>query len=122
MNGHAFGIGGILALAHDQRVMRGDRGWFCLPEVDLGLSFHPFMLALITGRLPPDVAQEAILTGRRYGGGVALAAGIVHATADESDLLARAAQVGEPWAGKRSDVVGALKTQLHAPIVAALDR
>ena len=40
LNGHAFGIGAMLALAHDRRVMRSDRGWFCLPEIDLGMRFH----------------------------------------------------------------------------------
>src|SRR5262245_57786901 len=34
LNGHAFGAGAMLALVHDQRVMRADRGWFCFPEVD----------------------------------------------------------------------------------------
>src|SRR6478752_4261540 len=34
VNGHAFGIAAMLALAHDQRVMRDDRGWWCLPEID----------------------------------------------------------------------------------------
>ena len=51
----------MLALAHDQRVMREDRGWFCLPEVDLGLTFQPFQLALIRARLAPQTAP----VGRR---------------------------------------------------------
>jgi enoyl-CoA hydratase/carnithine racemase len=37
VNGHAFAGGGMLAVAHDYVVMREDRGFWCLPEVDLGL-------------------------------------------------------------------------------------
>jgi enoyl-CoA hydratase/carnithine racemase len=55
------------------RVMRADRGFFCLPEVDLGLSFAPGMSALVRARLAPAVAHEAMTTGRRYGGEQALA-------------------------------------------------
>ncbi|MGZ4717220.1 MAG: enoyl-CoA hydratase-related protein, partial [Acidimicrobiales bacterium] len=36
VNGHAFAGGGMLAVAHDYLVMREDRGFWCLPEVDLG--------------------------------------------------------------------------------------
>jgi enoyl-CoA hydratase/carnithine racemase len=120
VNGHAFGIGGMLALAHDVRVMRDDRGWFCLPEVDLGLSFHPFMQALIAARLPRATAQEAVLTGRRYDGAAAQAGGIVHATAAEADLLARAIELAQPYTGKQAAVLAALKAQLHGSIVSAL--
>jgi Delta3-Delta2-enoyl-CoA isomerase len=121
INGHAFGIGAILALAHDQRVMRIDRGWFCLPEVDLGLSFHPFMQALITARLPAATAQEAILTGRRYDGASAVERGIVDATATEDALVTCAVERIAPWSGKRPDVLGALKHQLHSATLATLE-
>jgi len=52
LNGHAFGAGAMAVLAHDLRVQNTDRGWFCLPEVDLGMTFLPFQLQLITSRLP----------------------------------------------------------------------
>jgi enoyl-CoA hydratase/carnithine racemase len=118
VNGHAFGIGAMLALAHDQRVMREDRGWFCLPEVDLGLPFRPFMQALVTARLAPPVAQEAMLTGRRYDAVAALAAGIVDATAPDGELIDQSIERTAAWAGKQPAVLGALKAQLHAAIVA----
>ena len=40
MNGHAFGAGGQIALAHDFRVMRTGRGYFCMPEIDMGSPLH----------------------------------------------------------------------------------
>ncbi len=121
INGHAFGIGAMLALAHDQRVMRDDRGWFCLPEVDLGLPFHPFMQDLITSRLSPATATEAILTGRRFSGADARAAGIVEATSNESGLVGLAIEHALRWSGKRPDVLRTMKQQLHARVLAALD-
>lgn len=120
LNGHAFGIGAMLALAHDRRVMRPDRGWFCLPEIDLGMQFHPLMLALVTHRLAGPVAEEAILTARRYDGPAAVEAGIAHALADVGDLVDAAADLTVPLAGKGRDITVALKSQLHAPVLVHL--
>ena len=120
VNGHAFGIGAMLVLAHDRRVMRSDRGWFCLPEIDLGMQFHPFMQALITHRLPVATVEEAILTGRRYDGPAAVEAGIAHATAPPDDLVAAAVDASAPLTGKAPDIAVALKRSLHAPVLAHL--
>src|SRR4029077_14416293 len=69
VNGHAFGAGAVLAVAHDFLVMREDRGYWCLPEADLGLPLTPALFAVVAAKLPARGGQEAILTGRRYGGG-----------------------------------------------------
>ena len=53
LQGHSFAAGAMLALAHDLRVMRADRGFFCLPEVDIRIPFTPAMSALIQARLSP---------------------------------------------------------------------
>ena len=120
VNGHAFGAGAMWALAHDMRVMRDDRGYFCLPEVDLGLTIHPGMSALIRSRLTAATAHEAMTTGRRYGGEQALTAGIVDATASADRVLAEAVELARPLAAKAKPVRAQIKEGLYAETLAAL--
>lgn len=118
LNGHAFGYGAMLALAHDQRVQRSDRGWLCLPEVDLGLQFHPLQLSLIQARLTPGAVAESILGGRRWDANAALAAGVVDATATEADLVTTASALAATRAGRGRAIVQALKRDLYAATIA----
>ena len=92
IGGHAFGAAAMLALAHDFRVMRADRGYFCFPEVDIRIPFTPGMAALIQAKLTPQAAVSAMTTGRRFGGAEAAAIGIVDATADEDAVVGDGAQ------------------------------
>ena len=46
INGHAFGAGFMLALSHDVRIMREDRGFLCANEIQLGLKIPRPELAL----------------------------------------------------------------------------
>ena len=87
LNGHTFAAGAMFALAHDYRVMRSDRGYFCLPEIDIRIPFTKGMSALIKARLSKVTAHEAMVTGRRYGADDAVRASIVHETAVESAVL-----------------------------------
>ena len=63
------------------------------------------MSALIAARLPTRTAHEAMTTGRRYGGTDAAAAGIVHETAGEGELLARALELAGAQAPKNPDTL-----------------
>lgn len=114
LNGHAFAGGGMLALAHDFTVMRADRGYFCLPEADLGIPFTAPMTALIAARLPQPALHEACTTGRRYGAADALKAGIVSAIADEGDVLPQAVARAQALAGKDAATMRAIKQGLYA--------
>nr|WP_090278136.1 enoyl-CoA hydratase-related protein [Mycolicibacterium komanii]CRL73506.1 enoyl-CoA hydratase/carnithine racemase [Mycolicibacterium komanii] len=120
VQGHAFAGGAMLALAHDQIVMRADRGFFCLPEVDLGIPFTAGMNALIRSRLPIATAHEAMTTARRYGGEDARAAGIVAATAGEGEVVDAAVARAEALAAKAGPVFGAIKARLYAEVIAEL--
>ena len=122
VNGHAFGAGAMLAAAHDFRVMREDRGFFCLPEVDIQIPFTEGMAALLQAKLTPATATEAMTTGRRYGGADALTAGIVDAVAAEAELRATAIERIRPLAGKHRETLAAIKATMHASVIEALRR
>ncbi|KZM75950.1 enoyl-CoA hydratase/isomerase family protein [Nocardia terpenica] len=114
VNGHAFGAGAMLALSHDFRVMRADRGYWCLPEVHLGMPFTVAMNALVTGRLTNQVAVEAMTTGRRYGADDAIAAAIVDDKAEADQVLAAAVARAAALAGNRKPNLPVIKRALHA--------
>jgi enoyl-CoA hydratase/carnithine racemase len=118
LNGHAFGYGAMFALAHDLRIQREDRGWLCLPEVDLGLQFHALQLALIQAKLTPTAVAESILGGRRWDGASALAAAVVDATTSEDGLVPAAVALAQGRGGKGRAIVTALKRDLYAEVLA----
>lgn len=120
INGHAFGAGAMLAMAHDFRVMRADRGFFCFPEADIRIPFTPGMAALIQAKLTPQAAVASMTTARRFGGEEAAAIGIVDATAVEGEVPAAALELLRPLAGKDPGTRGAIKATMFGPAVAAL--
>lgn len=119
LNGHTFAAGAMLSACCDVRVMRADRGYWCLPEVDLGLPLTDPMFEAVVARLPWRTAQQAILTGRRYGGPEALAAGLVDEVAAEADLVDRAVELAAAMAPRSSEVIGVHKRQLFGAAAAA---
>ncbi len=120
VNGHAFGAGSMLAIAHDYRVMREDRGYFCFPEVDIHIPFTPGMAALIQAKTLPQTAVTAMTTGHRYNGPDALRAALVDDTATEAGLVDAAVARLQPILGKDPGTLGAIKTTMYASVSAAL--
>lgn len=120
LNGHAFAGGAMLALTHDFRVMRADRGYFCLPEVDIRIPFTPGMSQLIQAKLAIRTAHEAMVTGRRYNAEQAVREHVVHEAAAEADVLPRAIAIAKAHAGKHVATLGTVKKTMYAPALGAL--
>jgi enoyl-CoA hydratase/carnithine racemase len=120
INGHAFGAAAMLVLAHDFRVMRADRGYFCFPEVDIRIPFTPGMAALIQAKLTPQAAVSAMTTGSRFGGPDAVATGIVDATAEEDEVVGAAIDRLAPLGAKDPGTLAAIKNTMFATAVREL--
>lgn len=120
INGHAFGAGAMLAVAHDFRVMRADRGFFCFPEVDIDVPFTPGMAALIQHKLTPAAAVASMTTGRRFGGTQARELGLVDEAVAEQAVVSTAVELVRPLAGKNGGTLGTIKTTMFGATAAEL--
>jgi enoyl-CoA hydratase/carnithine racemase len=119
VGGHAFAAGAFLALACDYRLMREDRGWFCISEVDAGVPIGAPMMQLLQAKVPPQTARDAVLSGRRYTADDAIAAGLADGKAAEADLLAEAKTLAGTLAGKQRRIFATLKRTLWADVGAS---
>jgi enoyl-CoA hydratase/carnithine racemase len=114
VNGHAFAGGAMLACAHDFIVMRDDRGYWCLPEVDLGLPLSPAMYAVVAAHVPEPTMRDALLSGRRYDSAAALTAGIVTEAAAEALVVERSLARASELASKNRTVIRTHKRLMYA--------
>lgn len=114
INGHAFAGGAMLAMAHDWRVMRSDRGFFCIPELDLGMPLVHGMRTLLKERLGRRVFRDTVLTGARIGAEDALRMGIVDLAGAGSEVVALAIEKVKPLVGKDRHAYGMLKRGAYA--------
>ena len=122
MNGHAFAAGAMLALAHDYRVMRADRGFFCLPEVDIKIPLAPGMNSLIRCRMSPAVFRDTVLTGKRIGGTEAKGMGIVDEAVPLDQVQQRAIEIAAGLAAKDRKVFRTLKREMYRETIDLLER
>lgn len=67
ITGHAFGNGAMLAGACDFRFMRADRGFFCFPEIDLGIQFAPSMTEWMKRIMPYHLFVRMQFSGEKVG-------------------------------------------------------
>lgn len=95
INGHAFGAGLFLALACDYRIMRTERGFVNFPELNLGMRLAKGFAEISKAKLTTATLREGVLTGKRYGSGDALEAGIVDEECAVEELLEQAVAMAE---------------------------
>jgi enoyl-CoA hydratase/carnithine racemase len=120
LNGHVFAGGALMSCAFDYRVMREDRGYWCMNEAEIGLALDEQLWAIIHHRLPKATAVVAATTARRFGGPDALAAGIVEATAMEEHVVPHAIEVAERYSSLHRQTLAHHKRLAHGETAALL--
>lgn len=120
INGHCIAAGALLALAHDYRVMRADRGFFALPSVDVGIPFTHGMTTLISRKVPPPWSDDLAISGDRFGGREASSRHVVHRAVPEDAVVPMAIEIAERHSGKDAETLGTIKQRLYRDVLTAL--
>lgn len=120
ISGHAFAGGAIMCCAFDFRFMRSDRGFFCFPEVDLGIPLLPGMNALLTKAMPMYMVEYMQYTGVRLTADQCVEHHIMHRACPMEALMPEATAFAKAI-NKRRPVVAEMKRRLNQPIIHAID-
>lgn len=120
VNGHAFAGGAFVAMSCDYRLMREDRGWICISEVDVGVPVPDPMMNLLRGKVPPATARDALLTGKRYAADEAIAAGFADGKAPSDGLLDAAKELAANLATKEPGIFKTIKHNYFGWMAAGL--
>jgi enoyl-CoA hydratase len=116
LNGHTFAAGLFLAAHLDFRFMREDRGWVCLPEVDINIPLLPGMIAICQAVMPPQGFRQLYYTGKRFTGTEAMGLGFVDQVFGEDELLPKSIEFAAELAKKRTRTYAEMKRRLRADV------
>ncbi|KAL5997810.1 Enoyl-CoA delta isomerase 2, mitochondrial [Asimina triloba] len=92
VTGHAAAAGFMLALSHDYVHMRKDRGVLYMSELDIGLAFPDYFMALLRSKVgAPTARREVALRAAKIRAEEAVGMGIIDAAHDTAEETVEAA-------------------------------
>lgn len=124
INGHAFAGGAMISSVFDWRIMRSDRGFWCMNEVDVGVPVSRELYVAAATHIPAAALADALVTARRFAGPEALAAGVVDQIEPEDNVVPAAIERATALADKDQKIVGIHKRLLFgeaSDLCAAVD-
>jgi len=120
ITGHAFAGGAFLSFAHDFRFMRSDRGWLCMPEVDIGMTLGPVFSSISRRALPMYMFEEMQYTGIRLTAQECVEHHIVKKACHIDDLMNEVLAFAKTL-NKDRELIRKMKMETHKEILAVID-
>ncbi|CAN4124655.1 unnamed protein product [Withania somnifera] len=105
VTGHASAAGFILAMSHDYVVMRKDRGFLYMSEIDIGLRIPGWFVALVKNKVKsPTAWREVVMRGTKLTGPMAMDQGIVDSVhVGAAETMNAAVKLGEELVARKWD-------------------
>lgn len=105
VTGHAAAGGFMLALSHDYFVMRKDRGFIYMSELDIGMVVPVWFMAMFKCKIgDPNVRREVVLRAAKLTAEMGVARGIVYSAHDGVEATVEAAvRLGKELVGRKWD-------------------
>jgi enoyl-CoA hydratase/carnithine racemase len=122
LNGHTYAGGALVALAFDYRIMREDRGYFCLPSVEVQIPFTQGMAAMIADKIPQPTAHDLVVSGREIGGREAAELGVINEAVSAEDVLRRSLEIAGRMVGKDAQTLALVKRRMYPVSIGHLSR
>lgn len=121
INGHAFGNGAIISCACDYRFMRSDKGFFCFPEVNVGIPLLYGMNAFVKKAIPLQKLIEMQFSGNRYGAPELEKFNIItKACASKEELMKESLAFARTFQKKRG-ILGEMKKRMYKDVIDVMD-
>ncbi|MCJ7687291.1 MAG: enoyl-CoA hydratase/isomerase family protein [Desulfobacteraceae bacterium] len=120
ITGHAFAGGAFLSFAHDFRFMRSDRGWLCMPEVDINMPLGPVFMALSRRAVPTYKFEEMQFTGIRLTAQECVEHHIVRKAAHIDDLMTEVLAFAKTL-NKDRELIRKMKLETHKETLEIID-
>jgi len=101
--------------------MRSDRGYFCFPEVDLGIPFLPGMIAWVKKAMPYYKFQEMKYTGKKTGAKELEDHHVIQKACDGQEALMQETLAFAKTFQKKRGIFGEMKKRMHQHIIDTMD-
>ncbi|EQA36172.1 enoyl-CoA hydratase/isomerase family protein [Leptospira inadai serovar Lyme str. 10] len=113
LNGHSMGVGAVLAIFSDYRILVEKKGRIGFPEALIGLNFPSTSGYVLKELVGIKTAQDLLYSGRGLKSDEALAVGLVEESATAEELIPKARKWCDQFASMALESVIGIKIALR---------